>query len=182
MLRGKKFWRNQQLKCRNWAWERLSESPNMRRPVRVERTSVSARRVLKGDSFAVDAHCWCLLRGESRPALVQAVPSAWHIVPRHYSFVKIKVKRHPLCGTILKQNLLLSLLASSSPVPLVAQNTRPVSRLDQVTSHFMGYFLQTLLGRSFQRHPEVPLVATFCISLTPSPGPFKSNANQLIKG
>lgn len=132
--------RNQQLKCRNWAWERLSELPNRWRLGRVERTSVSARRVRKGDSFAVDAHCWCLLRGESRPGLVQAVPSAWHIFSRHYSSVKIKVKHHPLCGTILKQNLVLSLLAWSSLVPLVAQTTRPVPHLDQATSHFLVYF------------------------------------------
>lgn len=62
----------------------------------------------------VGACCRCLLGAEIRQAFAQAVPPAWDIFSRHYSFVKIKVKCHPLCGTILKQNLVLSPLGSCS--------------------------------------------------------------------
>ena len=68
----------------------------------------------------------------------------------------------------------------SSFVPLVAQNTMPVPPLVQVTCHFRVHFDNT--GKIFSHHPEIPLIAGFCISLTLSPCPSKQNANYFIKG
>ena len=49
----------------------------------------------------VDRHDCCSLRKETRQAFAQAVPPTWDIFFSHHSFVKVKY--HPLCGTILRQ-------------------------------------------------------------------------------
>ena len=67
-------------------------------------TSSSAGCVMEGVVKIhplVHRHDCCSLRKKRRQAFAQAVPPTWNIFSSHHSFVKVKY--HPLCGTILRQ-------------------------------------------------------------------------------